>query len=133
MQATIKFEADVGKVRNIMYSLVLEETGALSDAINCMESIADATSDRLIEGISEALAHIQGASRQLEQYRDMVTSFEMARLDTKSSLPTEHIKSQVNSLKDAVLSVAQMKAFDSFVGSISSEEATEDVPTTEEG
>ena len=79
MRATIKFEADVDKVKDIMRSLVLEETNTLSDAMNCMEA---ATSDRLFEEISVALGHLQSVTRQLEQYRGMLLSFEKARLET---------------------------------------------------
>ena len=108
MRATIKFEADVEKVRNIMYSLVLEETQALSDAINCMESIGDATSDRLIEGISESLGHVQGVARQLEQYRGMILSFEKARLGT--ILPAPQVED-----RDIGPTVISQSGFDNFV------------------
>jgi hypothetical protein len=129
MQATIKFEADVEKVRNIMYSLVLEETQALSDAINCMESIGDATSDRLIEGISESLVHIHGATRQLEQYRDMVASFEQARLQTTILQPADKSLAedlqQVNQIKESI------QKLDSFLSKINEE--TPDDSGPEEG
>jgi len=129
MQATIKFEADVEKVRNIMYSLVLEETQALSDAINCMESIGDATSDRLIEGISESLVHIQGATRQLEQYRDMVASFEQARLQATILQPADKSLAedlqQVNQIKESI------QKLDSFLSKINEE--TPDDSGPEEG
>tara|TARA_R110000868_G_scaffold112069_3_gene302083 strand:- start:6389 stop:6775 length:387 start_codon:yes stop_codon:yes gene_type:complete len=108
MRATIKFEADVEKVRNIMYSLILEETHALGDAINCMESMGDATSDRLIEGISESLGHVQGVARQLEQYRSMILSFEKARLET--ILPTPQAEGRDNGP-----TVVGQSGFDNFV------------------
>ena len=79
MRATISFEADVNRVNDIMRSLVLEESNALQDALIALEK---ATADRIVEGISEALEHIHGVTSQLEQYRQMMVSFERARFET---------------------------------------------------
>ena len=133
MRATINFEVEVGKVKTIMRSLILEETSALSDAVNCMEELAQTRSDKLIEGIAEALGHIHGAARQLEQYRDMLLSFEKSRFETMLPQPAEEMRPQINSLKDIASTVTQMKAFESFVKSIGTKEMAEDVPKTEEG
>ena len=73
MRATISFEADVSRVNDIMRSLVLEESNALQDALIALEK---ATADRIVEGILEALEHINGVTRQLEQYQQMMISFE---------------------------------------------------------
>ena len=79
MRATISFEADVSRVNDIMRSLVLEESNALQEALMSLEK---ATSDRIVDGISDALTHIHGVANQLEQYRDMMVSFERARFET---------------------------------------------------
>jgi len=79
MRATIKFEADVSRVNDIMRSLVLEESNALQDALVSLEK---ATAERIMEGISEALEHIHGVARQLEQYQRMMVSFEKAKFET---------------------------------------------------
>ena len=79
MRATISFEADVSRVNDVMRSLVLEESNALQDALIALEK---ATADRIVEGISEALEHIQGVATQLEQYQQMMVSFEKARFET---------------------------------------------------
>ena len=84
MRATISFEAEVSRVKDIMRSLVLEESNALQDALVSLEK---ATSDRIVEGISDALVHINGVARQLEQYQQMMTSFERARFDTMLPQP----------------------------------------------
>ena len=84
MRATISFEADVSRVNDIMRSLVLEESNALQDALIALEK---ATADRIVEGISEALEHIQGVATQLEQYRQMMVSFEQARFETMLPQP----------------------------------------------
>ena len=73
MRATISFEADVSRVNDIMRSLVLEESNALQEALIALEK---ATTDRIVEGISEALEHINGVATQLDQYRDMMVQFD---------------------------------------------------------
>ena len=119
MRATISFEADVSRVNDIMRSLVLEESNALQEAFISLEK---ATTDRIVEGISEALDHIYGVTNQLEQYRDMLVSFERARFETilPQAVPAPAQK------------VAQsMKKFDDFLDRINEE--SEDAPDPEEG
>ena len=110
MRATISFEADVNRVNDIMRSLVLEESNALQDALIALEK---ATADRIVEGISEALEHINGVASQLEQYRQMMVSFERARFETRLPQPvgTEDIDLKVRSARDAVDSLKQFEGF----------------------
>ena len=110
MRATISFEADVSRVNDIMRSLVLEESNALQDALVALEK---ATADRIVEGISEALEHIYGVTSQLEQYRQMMVSFERARFETRLPQPvgTEDIDLKVRSARDAVDSLKQFEGF----------------------
>ena len=119
MRATISFEANVSKVNGIMRSLVLEETNTLQDALMSLEK---ATDDRIVEGISEALDHIYGVTNQLEQYRDMLVSFERARFETilpqAAPVPAQKV-------------AQSMKKFDDFLDRINEE--SEDVPDPEEG
>ena len=134
MRATISFEADIDKVNNIMRSLILEETHALEEALNCMEG---ATSDRLVDGINESLGHIYGVVRQLEQYRDMVVSFERARFETilpqpaMTTVPTPPTGKEVGSVSELREAIESMKDFDSFLGGIGPAEGDRD--GTEEG
>lgn len=119
MRATISFEADVSRVNDIMRSLVLEESNALQDALSSLEK---ATADRIVEGISEALEHIQGVATQLEQYRQMMVSFERARFDTMIPQPASQpipVSAPEEGISD----------FNSFVERMSSqEEEVEDEP-----
>jgi|TARA_R110000824_G_scaffold71504_8_gene182871 hypothetical protein len=123
MRATISFEADVSKVNDIMRSLILEETHALEEAIKCMEG---ATSDRLVEGISEALNHIGEVSRQLEQYRGMVASFERSRFETilpspasqTEIPPVEPVLELAHVLQQTQGTVTEMEQFNSFLNKI---------------
>ena len=118
MRATISFEADVSRVNDIMRSLVLEESNALQDALIALEK---ATADRIVEGISEALEHIYGVASQLEQYRQMMVSFERAKFETILPQPASNPLEFVGKLKE----------FDNFIDRINDQEATNDTP--EEG
>ena len=113
MRATISFEADVSRVNNIMRSLVLEESNALQDALIALEK---ATADRIVEGISEALEHIHGVTSQLEQYRQMMVSFERARFETLLPQPATDNIQDLNEVRQS------MEKLDSFLGRIKQEE-----------
>ena len=128
MRATIKFEADVDKVKDIMRSLVLEETNTLSDAMDCMGA---ATSDRLFEEISEALGHLQSVTRQLEQYRGMLLSFEKARLETILPAPAGPIPRGED--EDGTADPIVRSGFDNFVERMVIPREEGDDAETEEG
>ena len=117
MRATISFEADVSRVNDIMRSLVLEESNALQDALIALEK---ATADRIVEGILEALEHINGVTSQLEQYRQMMVSFERARFETlapqNSAMPAFNISPPEREA---------MQKFEDFVSSMAEPEITE--------
>jgi hypothetical protein len=126
MRATISFEADVSRVNDVMRSLVLEESNALQDALIALEK---ATADRIVEGISEALEHIQGVATQLEQYQQMMVSFEKARFETILPQPAGTpltVSSSTQSKQDAL----NENRFNSFLDRINME--NDDV-NTEEG
>ena len=126
MRATISFEADVTRVNDIMRSLVLEESNALQEALMSLER---ATADRIVEGISEALVHIHGVANQLEQYRDMVVSFERARFETMLPQESGQVVHNLGELREAV---EDMKNFDSFLSQVETQEEAEE-DESEEG
>ena len=127
MRATISFETDVSRVSDIMRSLVLEESNALQDALIALEK---ATADRTVEGISEALEHIHGVANQLEQYRQMMVSFEKARFETL--LPQSASGAmEVSSMAQAHSVVEKMQQFDNFLDKIN--RGDEDGDASEEG
>ena len=133
MRATISFEADVSRVNDIMRSLVLEESNALQDALIALEK---ATSDRTVEGISEALEHIHGVANQLEQYRQMMVSFERARFETILPQPSPATTGVLPpGLRDGLdkmkSSLDDIQKFDSFLNRINEE--GESNATPEEG
>mgnify|MGYP003113442039 CR=1 FL=1 len=118
MRATISFEADVSRVNDIMRSLVLEETNALQDAFMSLEK---ATADRIVEGISDALAHIYGVARQLEQYQQMMVSFEQARFQTMVP-QSAGVAQDLSQVREAA---ETMKKFDNFIEAINEEQPDE--------
>ena len=130
MRATINFEADVSRVNDIMRSLVLEESNALQEALMSLER---ATSDRIVEGISEALEHIHGVARQLQQYQQMMASFEKARFQTMIPQPAQGAplavaaRSEDGPLAEAIRDTAetsrQMGEFNEFLSRIQSQAA----------
>ena len=117
MRATISFEADVSRVNDIMRSLVLEESNALQDALIALEK---ATADRIVEGISEALEHIHGVATQLDQYRDMMASFERARFETMLPQPVQN-GLPVNALADVRAATEKLSKFDNFLEKLNGE------------
>ena len=127
MRATISFETDISRVNDIMRSLVLEESNALQEALLSLER---ATSDRIVEGISEALEHIHGVARQLQQYQQMMVSFEKARFQTMVPQPAENsnLATTMHQVREAAES---MSNFDNFLEQINKGEGDE--PTPEEG
>ena len=133
MRATISFEADVSRVNDIMRSLVLEESNALQDALIALEK---ATADRIMEGISEALEHIHSVANQLEQYRQMMVSFERARFETILPQPSPATTGVLPpGLRDGLdkmkSSLDDIQKFDSFLNRINEE--GENNATPEEG
>ena len=127
MRATISFEADASRVKDIMRSLVLEESNALQDAILSLEK---ATADRIVKGISEALDHIHGVASQLEQYRQMMASFEKARFETMIPQPASQ-GIEVDNMAQAKSITEQMQQFDNFLDKIN--EGDKDGSASEEG
>tara|TARA_Y100000592_G_C5257065_1_gene215498 strand:- start:163 stop:546 length:384 start_codon:yes stop_codon:yes gene_type:complete len=127
MRATISFEADASRVKDIMRSLVLEESNALQDAILSLEK---ATADHIVKGISEALDHIHGVASQLEQYRQMMASFEKARFETMIPQPASQ-GIEVDNMAQAKSITEQMQQFDNFLDKIN--EGDKDGSASEEG
>ena len=129
MRATINFEVDIARVNDIMRSLVLEESNALQDAFIALEK---ATSDRIVEGISDALGHIYGVATQLEQYQQMMVSFEQAKFKTMlpqasdEALLPANAGQMYNSLDELRDNLNNMKSFASFVDNMKAEEEPND-------
>jgi hypothetical protein len=148
MRATINFEVDVDQVENTMATLVAMESDTLR-AIADMIDVNPGPRTMVLEEVTEALRLMQETSTQLQQYRDMLISFEQAKFETilpqaapvtvpvtaDATPPTgvpAHLLSSLNDIKEAV---GNMQEFDGFLEKISLPAVPEEeVPDgTEEG
>ena len=123
MRATISLEADVDRVNDIMYALIMQEIDPLHEAMEFMET---AKPNSLHKGIINALDKLNGVTRQLNQYRDMIASFEKARFET--TLPQNANEAALEVAPPAAVQVVAKTAFDQFVDSIRDKEETHDSP-----
>lgn len=79
MRATISFDIGLDRVSQTMVSLVVEEANVIHQALERIETTGAHT---LAEDIDAALENLTAATSQLQQYRQMLTSFERAKFGT---------------------------------------------------
>jgi len=79
MRATISFDIGLDRVSQTMVSLVVEEANVIHQALERIEATGTHT---LAEDIDAALENLTEATNQLQQYRQMLTSFERAKFGT---------------------------------------------------
>ena len=85
MRATISFEIDLDQVEGTMGMLVAQEAHDLRAAADLLEDYIT-PQDNVLEKVTLALGLLQEASTQLQQYHQMLISFEKAKFET--ILPT---------------------------------------------
>ena len=123
MRATISFDVGLEKVEDTMCVLVGQESSSLRVAATILER---ADSGTLLEEVSEALDLLHAATVQLQQYKDMMISFQRARFETMlpqevdsgnqtppASLPADELRRLEERSKNMV-------EFNRFLGGISS-------------
>ena len=71
-----------------------------------------------MDGVSDALEHIYGVANQLEQYRQMMVSFEKAKFETILPQPAD----------SPLEFVGKLKKFDNFIDRINEQEDEDDTP-----
>ena len=125
MRATINFEVDVDRVQEIMTALVLQEVVPLHNANELIEGVKP---QQLHAGLASALENIHGVTRQLEQYRDMVASFEKARFETLLPQPSRGVG---ENMLQTPQSAHHIKQFEEFLEKIN--EGAPDDSEPEEG
>ena len=79
MRATISFDIELDKVEETMSALVGQQSSTLRVAANILDNAGDTT---LLEEVTEAIDLLQEATSQLQQYQQMLTSFERAKFET---------------------------------------------------
>ena len=107
MRATISFETDVDQVSDVMMAVVKKET----DNIRSVAHILDTTQPHELRAkLGESLEALYKVTHQLEQYRNMLDSFERARFETMLPQPAD----QPESVPERDESQAALR-FDSFL------------------
>ncbi len=125
MRATISFEIDLDQVERTMGLLVGEEAHRLRVAADILEDYSG-PQDNLLEEVTQALRLMEESTAQLQQYQQMLMSFQKAKFET--ILPTAAVAPV------AVQSPPEMEraGFSDFMDRMASEEET-DASAAEEG
>ena len=144
MRATINFDIDLAKVEDTMATLVSQEAATLHITANILDNLGHGP---LLQEVAEALDLLQETTSQLQQYRDMLASFEQAKFETmlpqeapvttpvQASTRTEAPKLSagevVRNIKELQSTLGAMNEFGSFVDrlndSTQEEEATDEL------
>ena len=82
MRATINFDIDLKKVEDTMAALVSQEVGSLRITANILDNLGHGP---LLQEVTEALDVLQETTSQLQQYRQMLVSFEQAKYQSLST------------------------------------------------
>ena len=144
MRARINFDIDLAKVEDTMATLVSQEAATLHITANILDNLGHGP---LLQEVAEALDLLQETTSQLQQYRDMLASFEQAKFQTmlpqeapvttpvQASTRTEAPKLSagevVRNIKELQSTLGAMNEFGSFVDrlndSTQEEEATDEL------
>lgn len=84
MRATISFDIELDKVEETMSALVSKQSTTLRIAANILDH---ASNTALLAEVTEAIDLLQGATSQLQQYQQMLASFEKAKFETMLPQP----------------------------------------------
>ncbi len=131
MRATISFDVDLSRVSQTMLTLVTEESKVVNRAL---EVIANAKSQTLVGDLDHALEELAAATNQLQQYRQMLLTFDRARLETmlpqpasSSPLPlaAEGAPPDVSNFSQLQEALQNIQGFDSFLSNIPKDEEAE--------
>lgn len=134
MRATINFEVDLSEVEDIMVLLVRRESEALR---MCAQDIEDVFlghgreyGQRADETLTDTVGHLTKVTNQLQQYRDMLLSFERAKFETilpqpaaqttvkekpVEENPAPPLGDLVRQIRNAQAEAGSMTQFESFV------------------
>ena len=124
MRATISFEIDLDQVEGTMGMLVAQEAHNLRAAADLLEDYV-APKDNVLEEVTVALGLLEQTTTQLQQYQQMLISFEKAKFET--ILPTA--AAPVAAERPPVVERA---GFSDFMDRMATEEDT-DASAAEEG
>jgi len=139
MRATISFDIELDKVEETMSALVGQQSSTLRVAANILDNAGDTT---LLEEVTEAIDLLQEATSQLQQYQQMLTSFEKAKFETmlpqqapatvpvQAGAPSDNQRMSagevVRNIKELQDALGAMNEFGSFVDRINNQTQEEE-------
>jgi len=135
MRATISFDIDVEHVEATMATLVSMEADTLR-AVADMIDVQPGPRTMVLEEVTEALRLMQETTSQLQQYQQMLMSFEKAKFETMLPMPAPAAmpvpeETTNPSFSDIKTAIEDMQSFDNFLSQVPDEDGL-DIPTGEE-
>ena len=145
MRATLSFDIDIDRVEDTMGTLVTQEAATLRHAANILDTLAHRP---LLEGVTDSLDVVREVVSQLEQYRNMLISFEKAKFETilpqdatatvplgSTSKPVGEVVKRLRQAQEALKNVGMFDDFVSRIGETDtpSEEGLPDGKSSAEG
>ena len=141
MRATISFDIELDKVEETMSALVSQQSSTLRVAANILDNAGNTT---LLEEVTGAIDLLQEATSQLQQYQQMLTSFEKAKFETmlpqqapaSTPVQTQAVTEATKNIEGLQETLKAMSEFGSFVDRINNqaqEEEEADGLQTQEG
>jgi hypothetical protein len=131
MRATISFDIELDKVEETMSALVSQQSSTLRVAANILDNARNTT---LLEEVTGAIDLLQETTSQLQQYQQMLTSFEKAKFETmlpQQSPATVPVQAQAvteaaKNMEGLQATLQAMSEFGSFVDRINNQEQEEE-------
>ena len=131
MRATISFDIELDKVEETMSALVGQQSSTLRVAANILDNAGNTT---LLEEVTEAIDLLQEATSQLQQYQQMLTSFEKAKFETMLpqqtpvSVPVQAqaVTEAAKNIEGLQTTLQAMSEFGSFVDRINNQAQEEE-------
>ena len=125
MRATISFDIDLDQVEGTMGMLAAQEAHSLRAAADLLEDSEYVGSrTQVLEEVTGALRLLQETSTQLQQYRDMLISFEQAKF--KTILPQSADAPLLPDMAAVKDTLGHMQKFEGFLDKIKNEGETDD-------
>jgi len=123
MRATISFEADIERVNDMMLALTRQESDALR---SCAHELETTKPHELGKNLSTTLTNLQKVVRQLQQYKEMVVSFEKARFDTMIPQSVNTVDTVLDNIAAMKQANESLKNFDNFIEKITEDGGEDD-------
>jgi hypothetical protein len=124
MRATINFEIDIDQVEETMAILIAQESDSLR-AVADMIDVQPGPRTMVLEEVTEGIRLLAQAQSQLQQYQQMLVSFNQAKFET---LLPQSVDPKVNNMAEAQHAMQKMGHFDNFLDRINKESENDSEP-----